>query len=105
MVLGVAESVHVVEVGTGGRGVLCLERNFTSRSPNDGGQRVSQRCNVVLHVFQVPLVQLGHLVPEAGILLDHGSLGQIFRFVSVNLLPDVVAGIDVRHHVIQNRLF
>ena len=50
-------------------------------------------------------MQLGHLVPEASILLDHGSLGQVFWFVSENLLPDVMTGVDVSHHVVENRLF
>jgi hypothetical protein len=48
-------------------------------------------------------MQPGHLLPQLGILPHHGTFRQILRLVSVDLLPDVVAGIDIGHHVVEDR--
>jgi hypothetical protein len=105
MVLGVTEGVHIIKVGTSSRGILSLKRDLACRSPDYGGERISQGGDVVLHVLQIPDVQLCYLVPQAGVFLDQRGLWQILRLVPVDFLPDVVAGVDVGHHVVQHSLF
>ncbi len=103
MVVRVAEGIHIVEVGPGSRSILCLERDFPRGRTNHGRQGVLQSSNIVLHVFQVPDVQLCHLKPEQSIFFDRGGLWEILRFVPVDFLPDVAAGVDISHHVVQHR--
>ena len=80
---------------------LSLERDMPSAHVWDLWKGLTQGHDVILHVLEILQMQLSRLETQLGILTHHQSLREILRFVPINLLPDVVAGIHIGHHVVQ----